>query len=103
MIENNGKQYYTAAEIRDLINDSSTEIHAVWKRLFPKYRNVVLLEQVTRILYEAKNYKKIDIVEFTRDENGIKKYFAFYIVDVIEYIKNREEHRTANCKFIDKE
>ena len=104
MIENNDKKYYTTYEIADLINDESTEIHKVWNECYPNFQNVVLVEQVNRILYEAKKYKKVSVAEFTKSAKGTKKYFAFLIDDVIEYVKNREIlHKTCNLKFIDKE
>ena len=104
MIEHEGKQFYTTYEIKDLINDDETEIHKVWKNKYPNYQNVVLLEQVNRILYEAKKNKKVVFIEYTKTENAIKKYFAFEVNSVIEYIQNRDVlNRAFNIKVIDKE
>ena len=104
MIEHEGKKFYTTYEITDLINDDKTEIHKLWEKKYPNYQNVVLLEQVNRILYEAKRNKKIVFIEYTKTENARKKYFAFWIDSVIEYIENRDVlNRAFNIKVIDKE
>lgn len=104
MVENNNKKYYTNYELVDLINDETSEIHKVWKEKFSRNREVVLLEQVNRLVYEGKKNKTISYVEFTRGENGKKKYYAFLLEDVIEYIQQRERTKKAcNVKFIDKE
>ena len=104
MIEHEGKKFYTTYEITDLINDETTEIHKVWKEKNPNYINVVLREQVTRILYEAKKTKKVVFIEYTKTENASKKYFAFWIDDVIDYVKNRDGlSRAFNIKVVDKE
>lgn len=104
MIENNGRKYYTALECVELINDESTEIHKVWEKKYPNYQNIVLLDQVNRILYEAKKLKKISFVEYTKTEKSNKKYFAFQIDEVIEYISTRDILKQPyNLNFIDKE
>ena len=104
MIENNGKKYYTTYELKDLINDPDTEIHKIWMAAYPRCKEIILQEQVNRILYEAKRNKAVSIVEYTMGEKGQKKYFAFLLDDVIEYIKNREfMPKASNIKFIDKE
>ena len=104
MIEHKGKKFYTTYEITDLINDKNTEIHKVWENKYPNYQNVVLLEQVNRILYEAKKNKKVVFIEYTKTEKAKKKYFAFCIDSVIEYIENRDVlNRAFNIKVIDKE
>lgn len=104
MIEHKGKKFYTTYEITDLINDESTEIHKVWEEIYPNYKNVVLLEQVNRILYEAKKNKKVVFIEYTKTEKAMKKYFAFEVESVIEYIKNRDVlNRAFNIKVIEKE
>lgn len=104
MIEHEGKKFYTTYEITDLINDETTEIHKIWKSKYPNYEKVILLEQVNRILYEAKKNKKVVFIEYTKTENAQKKYFAFWVDDVIEYIKNRDVlNRAFNIKVIEKE
>ena len=100
MIEHNGKKYYTTYEIADLITDESTELHKKWKLLYPNWDSVILLEQVNRVLYTAKNNKEVSFVEFTRGEKGKKKYLAFLIDDVFTYINKKH---ASNMKFIDKE
>ena len=100
MIEREGKKYYTTYEIVDLINDETSLLHKKWKQLYPNCENVILLEQVNRVLYTAKNDKEVSFVQFTRGEKGKKKYLAFLIDDVITYI---EKKHAANMKFIDKE
>lgn len=100
MIENNGKRYFTPYEIVDMISNSDTEIHKKWKDRFPKYENVILFEQVNRILYEAKKNKEVAFVQFTRGEKGKKVYYAFLLEDVITYIS---KSKASNIKVIDKE
>ena len=104
MIEHKGKKFYTTYEITDLINDENTEIHKVWKSIYPNYQNIVLLEQVNRILYEAKKNKKVVFIEYTKSETAKKKYFAFWVEDVIEYIKKRDVlNKAFNIKIVEKE
>ena len=104
MIEYEGKRFYTTYEITELINDSTTDIHNVWKNKYPNYQNVVLLEQVNRILYEAKRNKKVVFIEYTKTEKAQKKYFAFEIGSVIDYIQNRDVlNKAFNIKVINKE
>lgn len=104
MITHEGKNYYTTYEITDLINDEKTEIHKIWKAKYPNYMNVVLLEQVNRIVYEAKKNKKIVFIEFIKTENATKKYFAFDIDSLIDYIQNRDVlNRAFNIKVFNKE
>ena len=104
MIEHKGKKFYTTYEITELINDESSELHSVWKSKYPNYQNIVLLEQVNRILYEAKKNKKVVFIEYTKTENASKKYFAFDVESVIEYIKNRDVlNRAFNIKVFEKE
>ena len=100
MIENNGKKYYTTHELVDLINDPATELHKRWKERYSNFENVVLFEQVNRVVYEAKKNKEIAFVEFTRGDQGKKIYFAFLIDDVITYIIKKQ---AANIKFVEKE
>ncbi|MCR5436198.1 MAG: hypothetical protein K6E97_03935 [Treponema sp.] len=100
MIEHEGKKYYTTREIVELINDNSTEIHQKWKERYKNYEEVILFEQVNRIVYEAKKNKSVAFVEFTRGEKGKKIYFAFFIDDVITYI---DKKKASNIKFVDKE
>ncbi|MBO6104551.1 MAG: hypothetical protein J6O99_01475, partial [Methanobrevibacter sp.] len=87
-------------EIVELINDPKTEIHKKWKERYKNYENVVLYEQVNRIVYEAKKNKSVAFVEFTRGEKGKKVYFAFLIDDVISYIIKK---KASNIKFVEKE
>ena len=104
MIEHNGKKFYTTYEITDLINDEKTDIHQIWEEKYPKYRKVVLLEQVNHILYEAKKNKKVLHIEFTKSETATKKYYAFELESVIDYIKNRDVlSRAFNIRVLEKE
>ena len=103
MIEHNGNKYYTTYEIKDLINDASTEIHKLWFEKMPHCKNGVYIDQVSRILYEGKKNKQISFAEFTKTEKGTKKYFAFLLDDVIEFIKIRETYKHYNITIIDKE
>lgn len=102
MIEHEKKKYFTNYELLELIRDENTELHKAWKAAFPKFENVILLEQVNRVLYEAKKYKKVEFVEFTKTKSSKKKYFAFEINSVIDYISNYKD-RIFNIKVINKE
>lgn len=101
MIEHNGKKYYSIMELIDFINDEDTELHSVWKRYFPKYKNVVLLDQVSRILGAAKKAKKIDFLEYTKHPETFRKYYAYTILDVINYI-TKEYGSVFNVKLNNK-
>lgn len=106
MIENNGKNYYTTFEMLELVNDENTEVSKLWKKRFPKRKNreIVLFEQVSRVLYQAKKEKKVSCIEFTKCEGGSKKYFAFSLEGVIEFLKQDSNFIKAfNIKIIDKE
>ena len=102
MIEHDGKKFYTIYEITDLIEDSTTELHKVWEKKYPNYRNVILVEQVSRVLYEAKRNKAVVFIEYTKTKNANKKYFAFSVESVIEYMQKSDD-RAFNIKVIDKE
>ena len=102
MIEHEGEKYYTILEISDLIEDTRTDLHKVWKEKYPNYQNIILPEQVSRVLYEAKRNKDIVFIEYTKTKNANKKYFAFSINSVIEYIQKSYD-RAFNIKVIDKE
>ena len=104
MIEQNGKKYYTTYELVKLITDSTTELSQAWQKYKPNYQNVILLEQVCRIVYEGKKKRKISVVEFTKSEKASKKYYAFLLDDVINYLSSRESDRKVyNVKVIEKE
>lgn len=100
MIEKGNKRYYTTFELVDLIENPETELHKTWKSVYPNYENVVLFEQVSRVVYEGKKVKDISFVEFTKGDKGKKKFYAFLVDDVINYVIKK---RGANLKFIDKE
>ena len=102
MIESNGKKYYTTYELKDMINDETTELHKLWFEKMPHCKNAVYIEQVSRILYEGKENKQISFAEFTRSENGKKKYFAFLLDDVIEFVKSRETYKHYNVKIVER-
>lgn len=104
MIEHKEKKYYTTYEITKLINDPDTEISKIWEEKYPNFQKIILLEQVNRILYEAKKYKKVEFAEYTKTENAKKKYFAFEYQSVIDYIKNRDvSNKAYNIKVVEKE
>lgn len=100
MIEHENKKYYTIFEIVDLIENPDAKIHKTWKTVYPNYEKVVLFEQVSRVVYEGKRIKAISFVEFTKGDRGKKKFYAFLIDDVINYVIKKHG---ANLKFIDKE
>lgn len=106
MIENEGKKYYTTYEILNLVRDETSELNELWNNRFPKYRERqrILFEQVSRVLYKAKNRKQISYITFTRSEQGTKKYFAFLLEDVIAFLREESNFNKAfNIKTIDKE
>ena len=102
MIESKGKKYYTTYELKDIINDPDAELHKLWFKKMPHSKNVVYIEQVSRVLYEGKKNNQISFAEYTRSEKGTKKYFAFLLEDVIEYVKIRETYKHYNVKIVER-
>ena len=88
MIENKNKKYYTINELLDFIENESTELSKVWKTTFPKFANVVLLDQIARVFGEAKRNKQINYIQFKKNKDSQKSYYAYAIEDVIDYLKN---------------
>ena len=107
MIENNGKKYYTAFEIRQMLNDGyEDQLNQFWRIRFPKKKNreVILLEQVSRVLHQARKDKKISYIEFTKCQGGSKKYYAFPLEDIVEYLQQDSNFIKAfDIKTINKE
>ena len=88
MIENGGKKYYTPNELIDFIKDETTELSKVWKKTFPKFENVVLLDQINRVFSEARKTNSINYIQFKKNKAANKSFYAYAIEDVIDYLVN---------------
>lgn len=88
MIENNDKKYYTTMELMDFIHDDSTKLSQVWKKTFPKFEKVVLLDQISRVFGEAKKNNLINYIKYKKTESANKSFYAYAIEDVIDYLEN---------------
>lgn len=88
MIENENKKYYTTNELLDFIRDENTELSQAWKKSFPKYDKVVLLDQLSRVFTEARKDNAINYIRFKKNINSNKSFYAYAIEDVIDYLKN---------------
>ena len=88
MIENGNKKYYTPNELLDFIEDETTELSKTWKKTFPKFENVVLLDQINRVFSEARKNKSINYVQFKKNKDANKSFYAYAIEDVIDYLVN---------------
>lgn len=89
MIEFNNKKYYQPIELIDFINDSQTKLSKLWKQKFPKYQQVVLLDQINRVLNDARRNKEISFISFNKSQYAHKEYYAYKLEDVISYLENR--------------
>lgn len=91
MIKYDGKKYYTPVEFLDLIEDGTSEISEAWKKHFPNYKKVILLDQIKRVLQEARNERKINYMKFKKSQDSEKLFYAFTEKDVIDYLENSEK------------
>ena len=88
MVENGNKKYYTSIELQDFIEDEKTEIGKVWKKTFPKFDRVVLLDQINRVFSEARKNNSINYIQFKKNKDANKSFYAYSIEDVIDYLVN---------------
>lgn len=88
MIEHKGKNYYIPFEVLDIITDSNSELSQLWAKHFPKFQNVVLIDQISRVLTNARKKQLIKFVEFKKNKDSNKVFYAYAIEDIIEYIKS---------------
>lgn len=102
MIEHNGKKYYTAFELLDFLNDENSELHAAYKKRFPKYEKSVRLEHINRTLTLARRAKKIQFLEYKKNKDSSKVFFAYAMQDVIDYI-NTKSNEIYDAKVHEKE
>ena len=91
MIEFNEKKYYQPIELIDFINDSSTKLGKLWKQKFPKYQQVVLLDQINRVLKFARAERKINFIKFKKYRKSEKLFYGYAVEDVIEYLENNSQ------------
>ena len=91
MIEFNSKKYYQPLELIDFINDSSSKLGKLWKQHFPKYQQVVLLDQINRVLKVARDERKINFIKFKKYKNSEKLFYGYAVEDVIEYLENNQQ------------
>lgn len=88
MIENGKKKYYTTNELIDFIEDEKTELSKAWKKTFPKFEIVVLLDQINRVISEARKNNLINYIQFKKNKDANKSFYAYAIEDVIDYLEN---------------
>ena len=88
MIENGNKKYYTPNELLDFIEDENTELSKAWKKTFPKYENVVLLDQINRVFSEARKNNSMNYIQFKKNKDANKSFYAYAIEDVIDFLVN---------------
>lgn len=88
MIENDGKKYYTPNELIDFIKDETTELGKVWKKTFPKFEKVVLLDQINRVFSDARKNNSVNYIQFKKNQNANKSFYAYAIEDVVDYLEN---------------
>lgn len=88
MIENGNKKYYTTNELQDFIENEKTEISRIWKNTFPKFDRVVLLDQINRVFSEARKNNTINYIQFKKNKDANKSFYAYAIEDVIDYLVN---------------
>ena len=88
MIENGNKKYYTPNELLDFIEDERTELSKAWKKTFPKFENVVLLDQINRVFSDAKKNNSINYIQFKKNKDSNRQFYAYAIEDVIDYLEN---------------
>lgn len=89
MIEYENKEYYTPFELIDFINDESSEFSRVWRKHYPKWKEVVLLTQINRVLREAKKEKKLNYIRFKKNPDAEKTFYGYAIEDVIDYLEKK--------------
>ena len=88
MIENGNKKYYTPNELLDFITDEKTELCKIWKKTFPKFEEVVLLDQINRVFAEARKHNSIVYIQFKKNKDVNRLYYAYAVEDVIDYLVN---------------
>lgn len=88
MIENGNKKYYTPIEILQMIRDNKTEMNKIWEKYFPSYNSVILLDQITRTLNNARKARKINYMAFKKNETANKFFYAYAIEDIENYLKS---------------
>ena len=91
MIKYDGKKYYTPVEFLDLIEDGTSDLSKIWKNHFPNYKRVVLLDQIKRVLQDARNERKINYMKFKKSQYSEKLFYAFTEKDVIDYLENSKK------------
>ena len=96
MVENKNKKYYTTNELLDFIEDEKTELGKTWKRVFPKFESIVLLDQVSRVLAEARKIKSVNYIQFKKNKDSNKQFYAYAIEDVIDYLVNVYSKKAFN-------
>lgn len=87
MIEYDGKKYYTPVEILDLIEDDNSDLSSKWKKRYPKYGKIVLLDQINRVLQAARKERSINYMKFKKNQNSEKLFYAYTEKDIIDYLE----------------
>lgn len=89
MIENKGKKYYTPREMLEIITDEKTELSKAWKKRFPKFQKIVLLDQINRVLTDARRNGEISFLSYNKSPDANREYYAFTLEDVIDYLETK--------------
>ena len=98
MIENGNKEYYTPNELLDFIEDEKTELSKAWKKTFPKFENVVILDQINRVFSEARKNNSMNYIQFKKNKDANKLFYAYAIEDVIDYLVNTYSKKVFDIK-----
>ena len=98
MIENGNKKYYTSNELLDFIEDENMELSKVWKKTFPKFENVVILDQINRVFSEARKNNSMNYIQFKKNKDANKLFYAYAIEDVIDYLVNTYSKKVFDIK-----
>ncbi len=98
MIENGNKKYYTPNELLDFIEDEKTELSKAWKKTFPKFENVVILDQINRVFSEARKNNSMNYIQFKKNKDANKLFYAYAIEDVIDYLVNIYSKKVFDIK-----
>lgn len=89
MIKYENKEYYTPFELIDFINDESCRLSKVWQKFCPKWKEVVLLAQINRVLREARAEKKLNYIRFKKNPDSNKTFYGYTIEEVIDYLEKK--------------
>ena len=103
MIDFNEKKYYTPAELLEFINNDSTELSKVWAKKFPKYKEVVVLDQINRVVEQARKERKINFIKFKKNPSANRLFYGYTVKDVIDYLSKQKDSIVFDIELTEKE